>query len=337
VDRLHFAGTTGLGDGAVEVTERPRPASDGGRPVRDPPPSDRLRRTPRASDLGAPPSYLEVGLWTGRLPAAGDGAGLILNPALRSDGEEIVAPDPATGIEAMFAATGPIPALLARIGADPTEIDRLPGALKERLTALGILLDPGSAATAAAEWKRVVGRAAACFGERRYAELPGVFNPAAVAFLRERYRRMAREAALPYGDPQCPTRWTAHNDEAALPLHSALAPLVSQIVGAPVKPSYLYLGAYAQGSYLARHTDREQCVFTASMLVDYLPDPGGPSLWPLQLHLGDPPVSIQQRLGEILLFAGRDIEHGRPPLPEGHMSVSLFFHFVPADFDGSID
>lgn len=328
-------------DGAADVAECPPLLFDDDLgPVEDLPPPSRhrpRRGPPCAPDLAAPPSYLEVGLWKDRLPASGGGAALKLNPALRAHGDEVVVLDPVTGAESLFSVGKPMLAALARIAAEPEQIERLPDPLRERLTALGVLVDESAVAAAKAEWERAVQQAATSFRTRGHAELPSFHCPATLAFLRQRYRRMAREAALAYGDPQCPTRWTAHNEEAALPLHSALVALVSAIVGRRVRPSYLYLGVYAEGSELPRHTDREQCELTLSLLIDYLPDVHGPSPWPLQLYVGDEPLSIYQHLGQSLLFAGREIPHSRPPLPAGHMSSSIFFHFVSEDFRGSID
>jgi hypothetical protein len=328
-------------EGAADVAEcLPLLSDDDLGPVEDlsSPSSHRPRQGPPcAPDLGAPPSYLEVGLWKDRLPASGGGAALKLNPTLRADGDEVLLFDPITGAESLFSVGKPMQEALARIAAEPAQIDRLPDPLRERLTALGVLVDESAVPAAKAEWERAVQQAATSFRTRGHAELPSFHCPALIAFLRQRYRRMAREAALAYGDPQCPTRWTAHNEEAALPLHSALVPVVSAIVGRRVRPSYLYLGVYAEGSELPRHTDREQCELTLSLLIDYLPDVHGPSPWPLQLYVGEEPLSIYQHLGQSLLFAGREIPHSRPPLPAGHMSSSIFFHFVSEDFRGSID
>lgn len=325
--------------GVADVSDGPPLLADGLRATSGDVPSptaDSPRRSsPRAPDLGAPPSYLEVGLWRDRIVASG--AGSILNPAIRFDGNEIVVVDPVTGVDALFGAGESMRSLLAGIAAEPAQIDRLPESLRERLTGLGILVDETEAAAARREWDRTVRHAAQSFDDRGYAELPGFLCPAIIAFLRGRYRRMAREAALAYGDCQCPTRWTAHNEEAALPLHSALVPLVSAVVGRRVKASYLYLGVYAEGSHLPRHVDREQCEFTLSVLIDYLPDIERLSPWPLHLHVADETRSIHQGLGQSLLFAGRRIAHSRPHLFEGHMSTSIFFHFVDEDFLGSVD
>lgn len=326
-----------------EVTP-PRHEADlgrtGGAGVSPPPPGDPFSlHQPRAPGLGAPPSYLEAGLWRDRLLIRNDTARLQLNQALRVTGDEVVVPDPVTGIEARFTAEKAMLALIGRISTDPAEIDGLPDPLRERLAALGVLVDGDAGAAAHAAWERTLRQAMQAFREGGHAELSGLLCPAVVAFLRQRYRHMARHAALPYGDPQCPTRWIAHNEAAARPLHQALTPIMSAVVGEPVKPSYLYLGAYAEGSTLPRHTDREQCAFTLSLLIDYLPDIEGPSPWPLHLHLdGDgEPRSIRQRLGQGLIFRGREIAHSRPALPAGHMSISIFFHFVPEDFRGRID
>lgn len=302
-----------------------------------PPPVPPSRHQPRAPGLGAPPSHLEAGLWRDRMPAGSGTARSRLNQALRVIGDEVIIADPVTGIEALFIAEAPMRALLERIAADPAEIDSLPDPLRERLAALGALVDDAAVAAARADWERALRHAAHAFRDGGYAELPGLHCPAIIAFLRQRYRQMARQAALAYGDPQCPTRWIAHNEAAALPLHRALTPVVSAVAGERVKPSYLYLGAYTEGSALPRHTDREQCEFTLSLLIDYLPDLEGPSPWPFHLHIEDAPRSIHQRLGEGLVFRGREIAHSRPPLPAGHMSISIFFHFVREDFHGRVD
>jgi len=324
----------------MDVLERPLPAFDGDSgPAEDrsPPARDRSRRHARAPELGAPPSYLEVGLWRDRMPAIGDRTQLRLNPQLRVDGDEVVVADPVTEIDTLFAANSIMLALLARIADEPAEIDRLPAPLRERLTALGVLVDDAAVSTARHAWASQVQHAALSFRGNGYARLPGFFSPAILAFLRGRYRRMTREASLSYGDRQCPTRWIAHNEEAALPLHAALAPLVSAVVRRRVKPSYLYLGEYAEGSELPRHTDREQCEITLSLLIDYLPDPEGRSPWPLEMYVDDEPVRIHQRIGDSVIFGGQVLEHARPPLSAGHMSSSIFFHFVDQEFDGRLD
>jgi hypothetical protein len=43
---------------------------------------------------------------------------------------------------------------------------------------------------------------------------------------------------------------------------------------------------------------------------------------------------LYQRVGDALIFKGRELKHCREVLPEGHRSASLLFHFVDADYDG---
>jgi hypothetical protein len=40
--------------------------------------------------------------------------------------------------------------------------------------------------------------------------------------------------------------------------------------------------------------------------------------------------------GDALLYKGCEVVHYRYPLPAGHRSTSLFFHYIPADFDDDL-
>ena len=73
------------------------------------------------------------------------------------------------------------------------------------------------------------------------------------------------------------------------------------------------------------------------MLIDYSPEPDAESPWPLWLDAKHGPIAIHQRLGDTLIYRGRELPHYRHQLPAGHTSTHLFFHYVPADFTGSLD
>jgi hypothetical protein len=48
-------------------------------------------------------------------------------------------------------------------------------------------------------------------------------------------------------------------------------------------------------------------------------------------------VTVFQALGDGLLYRGGELPHFRDVLPEGQTSTSLFFHYVPGDFTGSLN
>jgi hypothetical protein len=104
-----------------------------------------------------------------------------------------------------------------------------------------------------------------------------------------------------------------------------------------VEPSYVYFASYQPGAALPRHVDREQCEFSISLLVDYEPDPDGPSGWPLCLENPSAPeagTAADLGVGDALVYRGRELIHYRDPLPAGHQSTSLFFHYVRPDYAG---
>ncbi|XYH93508.1 hypothetical protein ACMHYB_37430 [Sorangium sp. So ce1128] len=43
-----------------------------------------------------------------------------------------------------------------------------------------------------------------------------------------------------------------------------------------------------------------------------------------------------QAPGDVLLYKGAELPHFRGALPDGRASTSILFHYVPADFDGSL-
>src|SRR5262249_1315975 len=151
------------------------------------------------------------------------------------------------------------------------------------------------------------------------------------------YRFQIRSGALPFGDDQSPRRYVSHNDSVSRFFHHYLTPIVRKIVGEPIRPSYVYLASYQEGATLERHTDREQCEFSVSFCLDYSPEPTRHTPWPLLLHLDRGTITVFQRIGDGLIYRGRQIPHSRYELPAGNSSTSIFFHYVREDFNGSLD
>ena len=107
------------------------------------------------------------------------------------------------------------------------------------------------------------------------------------------------------GDSGSPLRYVAHNESVARFFHSQIATAVGAIAGAPVKPSYVYVSSYQGGADLPAHTDRAQCEYSVSLLLDYTPEPVDRSSWPLYLVTASGPVAIWQGIGDGLIYRGR--------------------------------
>jgi hypothetical protein len=132
-------------------------------------------------------------------------------------------------------------------------------------------------------------------------------------------------------------RFFSYNDALARSLQLRMRPLLAPILG-NVRPSYTYAIRYLAGAELAEHTDRAQCEYTVALLIDFDGDVGQPSPWPLLLRKGsEAPIAVHQRVGEVVIFRGRQLAHSRPTLEHSAHSTSVLLHYVDSDFVGSLD
>jgi hypothetical protein len=180
-------------------------------------------------------------------------------------------------------------------------------------------------------------RASVVFREYGYAPVRHLIHPFHLGSLRRYYRYLLRTGGMRLGDSATPLRYVAHNESVARFFHRQLTGVVSQVAGVAVKPSYVYVSTYRSGAELPIHTDREQCEYSVTLLLDHTPEPMDQSPWPLFLETNKGPVEIWQGLGDSLLYRGRQIPHYRKSLPEGMTSTSIFFHYVDWEFDGPLD
>jgi hypothetical protein len=204
------------------------------------------------------------------------------------------------------------------------------------LAASGILATDDYAEQRRRRCEEVIGNTAAMFRERGYAPISGLVHPFYLGALRRYYRYMVRCGRIDLGDEQSRRRYVAHNERVARFFHQQIASTVGAVVGQPVKPSYVYLASYLSGAVLKKHTDREQCEFSVTLCLDFSPEPLGETSWPIFLDTPKGKVTVYQALGDGLVYRGTRLPHYRDALPVGRTSTSIFFHYVAADFAGSL-
>ncbi|MGH9494146.1 MAG: hypothetical protein ACRD3B_04045 [Candidatus Sulfotelmatobacter sp.] len=206
----------------------------------------------------------------------------------------------------------------------------IPARVRKVLAAAGILV-PGEGAS------KVAGNAAAQFQERGYAPLGDLIHPFHVAALRRYYRYLIRSGEITLGDNQSHRRYVAHNEPVARFFHQQIAARLSVVAGLTLKPSYVYMASYLSGSELKKHTDREQCDYSVTFCLDFSPEPELATPWPIRLDTPKGTVTVYQALGDALAYRGTQLPHYRSKLREGQTSTSIFFHYVPEDFAGSLE
>ena len=212
-------------------------------------------------------------------------------------------------------------------------------AVRHALATATILVPPDYVETRRMQWAQICQTTQAQFQAQGYALVPPLLHPLQLGALRRYYRALVAEGHLPLGDSQVAERYCLHSEAVASFFHPQLTRLVSRIAGEPVKPSYVYFASYRPGADLPRHVDRAQCEFSISFLADYTPEPDGPCAWPLCMEHPRLPTgrgAADLSIGEAVIYRGRELIHYRHPLPAGHQSTSLFFHYVRTNFTGNL-
>jgi hypothetical protein len=219
-------------------------------------------------------------------------------------------------------------------GGRVTGLSKTPRAL---LSSAGVLRSSSSVAHWRNAWETTQSRCGRQWHERGYCSAEHLLHPFHLGALRRYYRHLLRTGGMTLGDSGSPLRYVTHNEGVAAFFHHQLSNVVSQIVGVPVKPSYVYVSCYQNGAELPIHTDRIQCEYSITMLIDQTPEPDDRSSWPLYLETQKGTVAIHQHIGEALFYRGREIPHYRTRLPNGMTSTSIFFHYVDVDFRHPLD
>jgi len=209
--------------------------------------------------------------------------------------------------------------------------------VRDLLWEAGILIAADSQETHPRQARDTITRSAFLFQQRGYAPLPALIHPFHIAALRRYYRYLIRTGALHLGDKQSHRRYVAYNEPVARFFHRQIAGRVGAVAGVSVKPSYVYLAAYLSGAELRKHTDRAQCEFSVTLCLDFSPEPALETPWPIRLDTADGTIKVYQALGDGLAYRGTQVPHYRDALGEGQTSTSIFFHYVAADFAGSLE
>lgn len=245
--------------------------------------------------------------------------------------------DPVAGTSLPFWLGPRFEALLRDLPINEAVPPTLPEKARSVLSAATILVPADHVARRLHDWDKAVKAATPRFRERGYAPLMNLLHPFHVGALRRYYRYLIRTGRIRLGDGQSPRRYVAYNEPVARFFHHQISATLSAVAGEPLKPSYVYMASYLSGAELRKHTDREQCEFSVTLCLDFSPEPELETPWPIRLDAPGATVTVHQALGDGLAYRGTRLPHYRSLLGEDQTSTSIFFHYVPVDFAGSLD
>lgn len=117
-----------------------------------------------------------------------------------------------------------------------------------------------------------------------------------------------------------------------------LTPIVSELTGADLLPSYDYFRIYHKDEVCRVHSDRPSCEHSMSLTLVYADD----LPWPLEVgsirvnqeapcvdDFGDEPFStVEMQPGDAVLYRGIDLRHGRTRPNPNQWSAHLFLFWV---------
>lgn len=175
------------------------------------------------------------------------------------------------------------------------------------------------------------------FDEYHPIVLENTIRPETLSLLQEYYSTTIENGVFLLGDKQS-KRFKAHNEPMSRLLHYEMLPLIEHIVGKPLQPTYTYLSCYVNDSDLPAHTDRADCEYTVSYVIN---KPTGVN-WPIYFHTKKQPIKHQGRVrfvppkdeciacdcgpGGLMMFNGTDHAHFREKLDGEYYHIVLLHY-----------
>lgn len=147
-------------------------------------------------------------------------------------------------------------------------------------------------------------------------------------YLRNYFDLLYRTDKVPNkGDAQVEKSVGIYGDPAFDTLMLMCLPMVEDVVGKKLLPTYTYARIYFNGADLLPHTDRDECEHSVSLSL------GGEAkaLWPLWFKKEDnEPEYAAMYEGDAVIYQGNKVHHWRDAF-EGETQFQVFIHYVEAD------
>jgi len=141
-------------------------------------------------------------------------------------------------------------------------------------------------------------------------------------------------------DPQVPGAYSKYADWVMETLLMYMIPIMKAKTGLELIPTYSYTRIYEKGDKLKRHKDRPSCEVSTTLYL-------GGDPWPIfidptgtdnvideekEIHKPGAPqgVPVDLKIGDMLIYAGCDLEHWREPF-QGKVCSQVFLHYNHAN------
>jgi hypothetical protein len=139
----------------------------------------------------------------------------------------------------------------------------------------------------------------------------------------DRLYKIFKDSVKDYpGDQQSPHSNAIHNFIPFVELLVEKIPVINDIIGEPVLPTYTYARVYKNGADLKKHIDREACEVSITLHL------GGDKDWDIYFQKPNgEEVSLILKPGQAVLYPGCVVPHWRNKF-EGTEYGQVFLHYV---------
>jgi len=232
----------------------------------------------------------------------------------------------------------PTSEMIKDLVAGSTSVNQLePPAVRE-LEEIGVIFNELGRQSDKQSWNAHLEKAKSELREQSWTVVKALYNPAGASAFRawvDQNRKFYRD-----GDDLVANRIIRHNDILCRNFQAEFSKVLIPLFPEPVKASYCYLGIYHDQADLPKHSDREQCRWNVSVVLDSCPEITDlQDSWPIYLEpVPHKHVRLDAVIGDAIIYRGDKIPHWRDPLPKQFDQVSIcFFHYVHESFFGSLD
>ena len=105
-----------------------------------------------------------------------------------------------------------------------------------------------------------------------------------------------------------------------------LQPIIEQIIGKKLLPTYSYIRIYYKNAILEKHTDRNSCEYSASICIKNDIEPW--NFWIKNIHDNNTCISLEE--GDLIIYKGNELEHWREKY-NNNEHIQFFLHYVNRD------
>ena len=119
-------------------------------------------------------------------------------------------------------------------------------------------------------------------------------------------------------EPVADNCWPSYSSPANEALLACMLPMVEEITGKELFPTYSFGRIYWRGASMPKHIDRPACEYSISLCVDVDPSP-----WAIWID-GD---ELILNPGDLVIYKGLEAEHWREEY-KGNQQIQLFLHYV---------